>query len=55
MAPRKTKPFSVVKAVKANARERVGTPPAARVVKSEPRQGREAKYKPTLSTELREE
>jgi hypothetical protein len=45
----KKKIFSAVKAVKANARERVGQPKAERVIAEKPRAtGREAKHKPTL-------
>ncbi len=41
--------FSKTKAVKANARARVGTPPAARVEPAErPAPGRKQKHKPTL-------
>lgn len=46
---RAKKKFSVVKAVKANARERVGQPKAERVIEDKPRaERREAKYKATL-------
>jgi hypothetical protein len=46
----KKKVFSAVKAVKANARERVGQPKAERVIQEKPRTGsRETKYKPTLA------
>ena len=48
MTKRKPGKFSVTKAVKANARERVGQPKPARVVDTEPRTGREAKHKPKL-------
>lgn len=45
----KKKIFSAVKAVKANARERVGQPKSERVIAEKPRAGgREAKHKPTL-------
>jgi len=45
----KKKTFSVVKAVKANARERVGQPKMERVIEERPRAGsREAKHKKTL-------
>ena len=56
LAMRKRKPvkFSAEKAVKANARERVGQPKPARVVESEPRTGRQAKHKPKLEELLRE-
>lgn len=46
---RRKKTFSAVKAVKANARERVGQPKAERVIEEKPRaESREAKHKPTL-------
>lgn len=46
---KRKKTFSAVKAVKANARERVGQPKAERVIKEKPPAGsREAKHKPTL-------
>ena len=46
---RAKKKFSVVKAVKANARERVGQTKAERVIEDKPRaERREAKYKATL-------
>ena len=46
---RAKKKFSVVKAVKANARERVGQPKAERVIEDKPRaERRKAKYKATL-------
>lgn len=48
MTKRKPGVFSAEKAVKANARERVGQPKPARVVQSEPRTGRQAKYKPKM-------
>lgn len=54
---KKAKPatFSAAKAVKANARERVGQPKAARVIADVPRTGRAAKYKPKLDRQLLEE
>ncbi|MGH9604847.1 MAG: hypothetical protein ACRD3N_04020 [Terracidiphilus sp.] len=55
MAKRKPARFSASKAVKANARERVGQPPPARVVDSEPRTGRRAKHKPKLEEIIRKE
>ena len=57
LAMRKRKPgiFSATKAVKANARERVGQPKPARVVDTEPRTGREAKHKPSLEETIRQE
>ena len=50
MAKRKRRParFSATKAVKANARLRVGQPKPAKVVDDAPRTGRRAKYKPSL-------
>lgn len=48
MAKRKPGQFSAVKAVKANARQRVGQPKPAKVVEDTPRTGRRAKYKPKL-------
>ncbi len=48
MPKRKTTRFSAVKAVKANARERVGQPKPARVVEDAPSAGRQAKHKPKL-------
>jgi len=48
MAKRKPDQFSAVKAVKANARKRVGQPKPAKVVEDAPRTGRRAKYKPKL-------
>ena len=55
MTKRKPGRFSVTKAVKANARERVGQPKPARVVVTEPRTGREAKHKPKLEEIIRRE
>jgi hypothetical protein len=52
----KKKVFSAVKAVKANARERVGQPKAERVIEEKPRESRRAeKYKKTLGTMLGED
>jgi hypothetical protein len=48
MAKRKPVPFSATKAVKANARERVGQPKPARVVEDKPRTGRQTKHKKKL-------
>ena len=48
MTKRKPGQFSATKAVKANARERIGQPKASRVVRDTPRTGREAKHKPKL-------
>jgi hypothetical protein len=57
LAMRKRKPakFSATKAVKANARERVGQPKPARVIDTEPRTGREVKHKPKLEEIMRQE
>jgi hypothetical protein len=55
MAKRKPARLSATKAVKANARERVGQPKPARVVDTEPRTGREAKHKPKLDEIIQEE
>jgi hypothetical protein len=52
---RKPTPFSATKAVKANARDRVGQPKPARVLSTEPRTGRAAKHKPTLDEIIRQE
>ena len=48
MTKRKPGKFSATKAVKANARERVGQPKPARMIDTEPRTGRAAKHKPKL-------
>jgi hypothetical protein len=45
---RKPGRFSAAKAVKANARDRVGQPKPARVVEDAPRTGRQAKHKPKM-------
>jgi hypothetical protein len=55
MAKRKPARFSATKAVKANARERVGQPKPVRVVETEPRTGRKVKHKPKLEEILRHE
>jgi hypothetical protein len=55
MTKRKPGKFSVTKAVKANARERVGQPKPARVVDTEPRTGRETKHKPKLEEIIQRE
>jgi len=53
---RKPKPFRAVKAVKAMARERIGAPPASRVVPDRKKKKQTAeKHKPTLNRLLREE
>ena len=48
MAKRKPAKFSATKAVKANARERVGQPRPSRRIDETPRNLREAKHKPKL-------
>ena len=48
MAKRKPGRFSATKAVKANARRRVGQPKPVKVVDDVPRTGRQAKHKPKL-------
>jgi hypothetical protein len=45
---RKPGKFSAAKAVKANARERVGQPKPVRVVDDAPRTGRRTKHKPKM-------
>jgi hypothetical protein len=55
MTKRKPGKFSVTKAVKANARERVGQPKPARVIETEPRAGRDIKHKPKLEEIIRQE
>ena len=55
MTKRKPGKFSVTKAVKANARERVGQPKPARMIDTEPRTGRAAKHKPKLDRLVEEE
>jgi ABC-type Na+ transport system ATPase subunit NatA len=55
MAKRKAGKFSATKAVKANARERVGQPKPVRVVDTEPRTGRDVKHKPKLDELIRQE
>ncbi len=53
---KKVKKFSAVKAVKANARERVGQPKAERVIEDKPRaERRKAKHKSTLEDILSSE
>ena len=52
MGKKKKEEFSAAKAVKANARERVGQPKPARVVDDTPRTGRKVKHKPTLEQVL---
>ena len=55
MAKRKPTRFSATKAVKANARERVGQPKPSRVLPDGVRIGRQVKHKPKLEDLLREE
>lgn len=56
MAKKKIAKFSVTKAVKANARERVGQPKPEKVIESSSREERkEKKHKPTLGKLLKEE
>ncbi len=47
---KQAKKFSITKAVKANARERLGQPPAERIIADKPpEQKRKAKHKETLA------
>ena len=55
MAKRKVETFSAAKAVKANARERVGQPKPARVIEDKPRTGRQTKHKTKLEDVLQQE
>ncbi len=55
MTKRKPGKFSAVKAVKANARERVGQPKPARIVEDTPRTGRQAKHKTKLEQIIQQE
>jgi hypothetical protein len=55
MTKRKLAKFSATKAVKANARERVGQPKPSRLVDTAPRTGREMKHKPKLDQIIRQE
>ena len=54
MAKRKPTRFSAAKAVKANARDRIGQPKPSRVLLDKPRAGRKAKHKPRLDDLLRD-
>ncbi|MFZ0301776.1 MAG: hypothetical protein WAL75_03785 [Terracidiphilus sp.] len=55
MTKRKPARFSATKAVKANARERVGQPKPARVIDDKgPRTPRDVKHKPKLEELIRE-
>jgi hypothetical protein len=53
MTKHKPGKFSVTKAVKANARERVGQPKPVRVVDEKARTGRKVKHKPKLEQVIR--
>ena len=57
LAVTKRKParFSAAKAVKANARERVGQPKPSRVLPDKPRTGRSAKHKLKLEEIIQQE
>lgn len=56
MAKKKAEKFSVTKAVKRNARDRVGQPKPEKVIISEPQQTRsERRHKKTLADLLRRE
>ncbi|HEY3706979.1 MAG TPA: hypothetical protein VGL22_18095 [Terracidiphilus sp.] len=55
MAKKKREKFSAVKAVKANARERVGQPKPVRAIDEKPRTGRQAKHKTSLEQGLEQE
>ena len=55
MPKRKPGRFSATKAVKANARERVGQPKPVKVVEDTPRTGRRSKYKPKLDDMIQRE
>lgn len=49
MTKRKVEKFSVTKAVKSNARDKVGQPKPSRVVEDRPKnEGRESKHKTSL-------
>jgi hypothetical protein len=54
MAKRKPGRFSATKAVKANARERVGQPKPSRVLPAQPRTDRQAKHRPKLEEIIRQ-
>jgi hypothetical protein len=55
VAKKKQEKFSAAKAVKANARERVGQPKPAHAIDDKPRTGRQAKHKPKLEEVLQHE
>lgn len=53
--PRKPKPFKASAAVKAAAREKIGTPPPTRAApSSKKRKSKSSKHKPTLGNLLEE-
>ena len=55
MTRKKPAKFSATKAVKANARERVGQPKPVRIVEEKPKVGRQAKHKKKLERVLLQE
>ena len=55
MTKRKAEKFSATKAVKANARERIGQPKPARVVEDKPPSERKAKHKKRLEQLMQQE
>jgi len=55
VAKKKAGTFSAAKAVKANARERVGQPKPARIIDEKPRTGRQVKHKTKLEDVLQQE
>jgi hypothetical protein len=55
MAKRKRAKFSATKAVKANARERVGQPRPSRMIDTAPRTPRQAKHKAKLEQTIEKE
>jgi hypothetical protein len=52
---KRVKKFRAVEAVKALARERIGSPPPTQVVPNKRKPGKQEKHKPTLSGLLAEE
>jgi len=55
VAKKKVGTFSAAKAVKANARDRVGQPKPARAIEDKPRTGRQVKHKTKLEDVLKQE
>jgi hypothetical protein len=55
VAKKKMQKFSAAKAVKANARERVGQPKPVRAIDEKPRTGRQTKHKPKMEEVLQQE